>query len=265
MPRALPYAMAILLLVQPNTHAMEQQVMSDVDAPDAAAVASPVPQPKMMFSCFPAVEEGSKPEFPFNESTEWCRGTIFKYKGAKNDSLRNSFRKAMTKSGMNDMSHIYIWFPDQDCSVGLRKIEARPDGNESPPVFSTPDVYKSHQCYEDGGVRKPECTDSLGGGFAGGHVGDECVREPLGPVRLALMRKLSESGVENLPSRSGNTWQERRLHLDRSSFSYLAHFKGDPGTAMNCNRFAEQWVENPEKLFELFTGGHAGGQEILPS
>ena len=206
-----------------------------------------------LYSCFP-----KDSHFPFNEDTRFCPRIIFKGKG-KGDAVAK-VRSALRSVASSMVFHHYIWFPDEECSVGLHKDLNHP---QHYPVLSTPDYYRSAVCYTTKGKSgkptiKTTCTEK--------DVQQKCV--PLGSARLRILRRLWRSPQKNI--KEGMTLRERSLPLLGAFFAYSSQFSGTVAklmhhglsyalglndrdeTPLNCNVFTSMFVNEPQKLERLF-------------
>ena len=225
------------------------------------------PNPTMIYDCF-GNGDTEKP-FTFDVDTHWCHGIIFKYKGYKKETWLNVLRKTVgdlaPKIGSQDLLyHHYIWFPEQQCSVGLRKINNNPN---EPPVLSTPDVYKSHQCFNPASAdstahtKKEGCADCNCDGSSD-CPGFDCEVKQLGSTRLAFLKALSHTEVEKSKG-------EQRLQLSKAIFDYCAHMVPEgyskKGAGLNCNLFHSLWASSPDKLLEFLPDEDRSSSSVDPS
>lgn len=215
-----------------------------------------------MFSCFP---NGRESRHSFNESTEFCHGMIFRYTGFKKSTWTNVFRKYMADwnifGSREGVYHHFTYFPNEECAIGLRKVE-----EESPAVISTPDVYYSSICFEPDGTLEDNCKVCRCGkerDLLDDCPGFESPKIPLGKNRLEILQQLNRS--ESITILNSNPRRdERRLPLARSLFSYYAHIlpqlfqSGDHN--INCNIFNKLWTDEPERIKEYMEPmrGHQG-------
>jgi len=193
---------------------------------------------------------------------------IFRYKGFAKESWRNVARKYLADADVcgskEGVWHHFSYFPDRNCAIGLRKTSG-----SNPPVLSTPDVYKSHICFnEDGSIKDVcemcTCEDKTS------CPKFESKRTKLGPERLRIMEMLRDSPVVSLGD-GESPLRERRLEISSSVFSYGAHFMPTATHStdydVNCNVFNKLWEHEPERIFEYIDHMHhasgAPAQQVM--
>eukprot|EP00940_MAST-03C_sp_MAST-3C-sp2_P002664 g2664.t1 len=194
--------------------------------------------------------------------TRWCRGIIYKERAEDRKGRLDKVRETLGKHDMTRewVWHHFIWFPELHCSAGLRQLKE--DG--APPVFSTPDVYKSTVCYDGPEPTLKEscqvctCDDAS-------RESDICKasserweeKQKLGTDRFKFMKQLFDPSDPDLVTED-ETSGERRLSLKATKFSYYAHlWRSTPfynEEDMNCNVFNRIFDEEPGKLGRVTVG-----------
>lgn len=213
-----------------------------------------------MFPCF---SSDSFEMIEMNEETEWCPARIFRFDPSKKNNtklntLRNFFSYETNTSPY--VFHHYMWFPEHKCSIGLHKNPG------TPPILSTPDVYKSHICYNNDGSLKPACRDCTCDNLQQCQ-GYQSTRQQLGAERLAILNVMKKGKLVSLqPSQSSprnNPKKELQIQLKPNfAFKYSASFWGNDYSffkklgfkdenSINCHVFAQVWQKNPENLHKF--------------